>query len=449
MPRYARVLFLILSLFAMLLVSTADAVTKVYYVGGDKAVAKPAAAADGAKWVKNLTKAFAKAATDINAGGNVSVVIRMATGDYDGDLHCGAYGIPKFVNPKGNLLIQGGFADNFKTKGPFTAPSKIVTISDRSMPIWNFARNTKLNSFIVDGLLFDSGESNTYDARSNSLLIRGSSTHVFFKFNYLETNELAFENCVFMNSANRVMEPLIRAATPAAEIRYHNCMFINNRIPLKLDSARFRNKPDRIVVDHCSFLLNWAYNPDPNTGNPCALEIGPAEAANEIILTNNLFHCNFGGAILALNLRMPALTVNNNNFIGNGLLHGESDPDAVAMIVAAGGRKQPLSVDDIEDVPAVDEADNNVSIAAGIPLVLGEVQTVDVSKIKVANTWANEVRSILGMNLQGGTVAIKDYAPHKIYNPALPPFATQANAKRYGASPVEVSKTRAYRMASR
>ena len=449
MRRKVRFMFLFTILFAVALISNASAAQQVYLVGGDKATGKQVAAASGAKWVKSLTKGFKKAATDLNAGGDVAVIIKVAAGDYDGDLHSGAYTIPKFLNPAGDLLIQGGYDNSFKTRAPFTSSSNIITIKDRSAPIWKIARNSKLKSFIVDGLIFDSGESNNYDAKSNSLKIGGSSTHVFIAFNYLETNELAFENCVFMNSASRVMEPLIRAATPAAEIRYHNCMFINNRIPLKLDSARFRNKPARIAVDHCSFLINWAYNPDPNTGSPCALEIGPADAAGEVLLTNNLFYCNFGGAILALNLQMPALTINNNNFIGNGLLHGESDPDAVAMIVSAGGRKQPLVVDDIEDVGAVDEAEDNVSIVAGIPLALGNVQTVDASKIKVADTWANEVRSILGMNLQGGTVAIKDYAPRQTYNPAAPPFATREQARMYGASPTEISRTREYRMATR
>lgn len=430
-------------------VGSAFAGEVIYCVGGDKAIAKPAAQAMGAKWVKSLTKGFASAAQDLNAGGSVSVVIKVAAGEYDGDLGSGAYAIPKLTNSSGSLLIEGGYDSSFTSRDPFSTPSRIVTIAERSAPMWSIARNSKLKSFIVDGLLYDSAASNNYDARSNSLLIGGSCTHVFFAFNYLETDELAFENCVFMNAANRVMEPLIRAATPQAEIRYHNCMFVNNRIPLKLDSARFRNKPGRITVDHCSFLINWAYNPDPNTGNPAALEIGPADAAGEIWLTNNLFHCNFGGAVLALNQQMPMLTINNNNFIGNGLLHGQTDPDAVAMIVSAGGRKQPITVDDIEDLPAVEEAEDNVSIPAGVPLALGQVKTVDASQVQAKPTWANEVRSILGMNLEGGTVEIKDYAPRQYYDPSAPPFARLPAAQAYGASLGQVSLTQSHRLASR
>ncbi|MBI4748173.1 MAG: hypothetical protein HY774_06765 [Acidobacteria bacterium] len=242
---------------------------------------------------------------------------------------------------------------------------------------------------------------------------------------------LVFQNCVIANSANRAIEPLIRAATPEAEIRFSNCIIFNNRIPLKLDSARFRNKPARIVVDHCSFLINWAYNPDPETSNPASLEIGSKDAAGEILITNNLFYSNFGGAILALG--GPPMVVSNNNFVGNGLLHGQSESDAVVMIISAGGRKQPISVGMIGDVPLVKDGSGNVSMTPGIPLALDQVKTVDSSTVKAEASWQNEVRRLLGMNLQGGRVEIKNYAPKKEYDPANPPFPTKNEAEKYGA----------------
>ncbi|CAM2008861.1 hypothetical protein [Acanthopleuribacter pedis] len=410
---------------------------KTYLVGGDKEAGKAAAEAAGAKWVKSLTKAFAKAANDLNGGEN-EVVVKLAAGDQNGDLGSGAYALPQFNNPSGSLTLIGGFDNAFAKRDPFGTPTVITTIADRSAPLWTFARNTKLKALVVDGLVWDATASNRYDAKTNSLLKGTSSTHVFIKLNYFETDLLEFRNNVFLNAPHRVIETLIRAATPQAEVRFINSIFLNCVIPLKLDSARFRNKPKKMVVDHCSFLLNWAYNPDPNTGNPCALEIGPKDAAGEIHITNSLFYANFGGAILALNQQMPGLTLNNNNIIGNGMLHGQSDADAVAMIVSAGGRKQPLGVDDLEDVPAVDEAEDNVSVLPGIPLALGEVKTVDASKIKVEKTWENAVNRILGRNVSGGTVAIKDYAPKKSYDPVNPPFATREGAKQYGASAANV-----------
>ncbi len=415
--------------------ASAEAAEVTYLVGGDREAGKVAAERTGGTWVSSLSKGFAKAAADLNAGGEVSVVLKLAAGDYDGDLGSGAYALPLFTNPAGKLRIEGGYSQDFASRAPFRNPSRVVTIAERSAPLWSFAKNSKLGSFAVDGLLFDSVASNAYDAKTNSLLIGKSSTHAFIKFNYLETDELAFDNCVFMNSANRVMETTIRAATPQAVIRFSNSIFLNNRIPLKLDTARFRNRPARIEVDHCSFLVNWAYNPDPDTGLPAAVELGPKDAADEIVLTNNLFYANFGGAILALHGQLPSLVINRNNFVGNGLLHGETEPDSVAMIVSAGGRKQPISMEQIEDVPAVDEAEGNVSVAPGIPLALGEIKTVDADQVRAHPGWRNEVARLLGKNLQGSTLAIRDYAPKKEYDPENPPVPMVPEARSYGAAP--------------
>lgn len=407
---------------AWMLLTVAGNADVVYLVGGSSR--------DG-RTVSSLTKAFQAAASDLSSG-NVTVRIRLATGEYNGDLGSGAYALPTYSNPEASLILEGGYSRDFSERDPFRTPSRIITIAQRSAPLWNIGRNSKLKAFIVDGLLFDTQASNAYDERTNSLLPGKSSTHPFIKFDYLETNLLAFRNCIFVNSANRVMEPLIRAATPQAQIEYINCIFMNNRIPLKLDSARFRNRPARILVDHCSFLINWAYNPDPDTGTPAVLEIGPKEAASEIVITNNLFYSNFGGAILALQVT-PPMILRNNNFIGNGLLHGQTEPDAVAMVVSAGGRKQPVNVGVLGDVTGVQEASGNVSIAPGIGLSLGNVKMVNSADIRAQPTWANEVRSILGMNLKGGRVEIRDYAPKKDYDPSNPPFPSNPQAKRYGA----------------
>ncbi len=408
---------------------------KVYFVGGDKEAGEQMAASADGQWVKGLSKAFARAADTLATGGEMNVEIRVAGGDYDGDLGSGGYTIPRLNNPESTLTIKGGYLEDFSSRDPFKYPTQIVTDAGRSQPLWQFTKNSVIGSLVVDGLLFDCVGSNAYDAKTNSLLKRGSSTHTFFDFEMLETNYLGFHNCIFMNSAHRVMETLIRAQSDDAEIRFYNSIFVNCIIPLKLDTARFRHKPQQIAIDHCSFLINWAFNPDPDTGVPAAIEIGPADAATEIVITNNLFYSNFGGAILALNLKMPGLTINNNNFIGNGLLHGLPEPGAAAMIVTAGGRKQPIDVDTIEEIAAVNEAEGNVSIAPGIPLTLGEVQAVDASKVRVEEDWENEVRRLLGIDLQGGTVVIKDFAPKKVYDPNNPPFAVREEAKRYGASP--------------
>lgn len=402
------------------------------FVTPDKS-AKAIAAERGGVYAKNLTKGFKEAATLVNAGGPVSVSVLVASGEYDGDLGSGAYELPLFNNPEAHLTIQGGYDSAFEKRDAFGTPTQIVTINDRSAPMIKFPKRCMLASFIFDGIIMDTANSNSYDAQTNSLLSGRSCSHRFIHFEYLETDKLEFMNSAFLNASHRVMEPLIRAASDQATIAYRNCIFLNNIIPLKLDSARFRHKPAEIVVDHCSFLINWAHNPDVNTSNPAALEIGPSDAAEQVSITNNLFFANFGGAILALHLKLPKLVVNSNNFFGNGLLHGQTDPAAVAMIVAAGGRKQPLEMDDIEDVDSVEEAEDNVSMDPGLSVATGDVGTVDADKVQVQDTWENSVRGLFGMNLDGGKVEIRNFAPKQTWDTSKLPFPSNLDAQVYGA----------------
>lgn len=417
------------------LAAPAAAQDSVILVGGDKAAGQAAAGQAGATWVNNLTKGFLNASTQLNAGGAKTVVVKVAAGVHDGDLGAGAYTIPAFTNPQGTLRIVGGFGPDFAARDPFRATmSRVVTVEGRSQPLWQFTKGSKLKGLIVDGLSFDCVASNKY--KDLQLLIASSSSHRYFDLELLETDELTFKNCVFMNSADKVLEPLIRAASNAATINFVNCVFFNCRVPLKLESARFRNKPAKITVDRCSFLLNWGYNPDPDTSNPCALEVGTNHIAGEVAITNNLFFANFGGAILALEKQPPPMTVSNNCFMGNGLLHGQPDPDAVAMIVNAGGKKQPIKVGQIEDVPCVQTADGNVSLDPALPLTLSATP-IDASGVKPNDTWENAVNRLLGRNQQGGTVEVKEYAPAQTWDPAKV-FPTKDEVKRYGASPTPV-----------
>ena len=66
----------------------------------------------------------------------------------------------------------------------------------------------------------------------------------------------------------------------------------------------------------------YAYNPDPDTSNPAALELGGKYAAKELIVTDCLFYANFGGGLMNIEKVQTKVTVKNNDFVGNGLLHG-------------------------------------------------------------------------------------------------------------------------------
>lgn len=407
----------------------------VITVGGDKAAGKAAG-----KWAKNPTKGFKAAAAALTAekGNEVTVKVKIAAGEYDGDMGSGGYELPAFQNGKATLHIMGGYSADFSKRDPFRTPTRLITVKDRSIELLKFfklrPRDEGLKGLILDGLLFDLGNSNVYDPRANSLLYGKSKTRPMIAFNYQPVEFLEIQHCVFVNAAERCFMPLIRPTVESCYVRLYNNIFLNNRYPLRMDVARGKIVAAKLEIDHCSFLINWAYNPDPDTGNPAACELGNQYSAKSFVIKNSLYYANFGGAIMALN-KSIALTCNNNNFVGNGLLHGSAEPDAAALILIAGNKKHPVNVDTIEDADFVTESEGNVSIAAGIPLSLGNVKVVDSSKVKAEPGLANDLNRLFGRNLQGGKVDINDYAPRQEYDGNNPPFPTVEEAKKYGASP--------------
>ena len=404
--------------------------------GRDACEAAAEAAGDGVQCMRHLTKAFGAAAETMSAGGSMKVLIKLATGEHKGDMDGGNYTLPQFNNAEADLVIEGGWSADFSARDPWGTPSKFVTTPERGGAFWVVGRDTKTRSLVVDGTVWDMAASNKYDARTNSLLKSSSKTSKFIKFNYWELNKLEFKNNVFMNSAHIVTENLIRAATDDAVIRYENNVFINNVIPIKLDTARFRHKPKVILIKNNSFLLNWAYNPDPNTGNPGAVNVGSRDAAHAIVFDGNLFYANFGGAIQIAPDNAPEVSISNNNFVGNGLLHGNAGSSAGAIISARIAGLQPLDLDYMEDITDMTDGDGrgNVSKNPGVAVRLASsTQAVDSDQVRVQDTWENSVRGILGQNLDGGTVAIKDYAPMQAYNPDGW-FASAEGTTQYGAS---------------
>ena len=123
--------------------------TQTILVTADKTAGKAAAAAMQAEYAKSLTRAFRKAAEALNEGDAITVEIKVAAGEYDGDLGSGAYELPLFDNENGRLHILGGYNSSFTNRDPFHTPSQIITIRDRSAPIFNFSRNAKLAAFVL------------------------------------------------------------------------------------------------------------------------------------------------------------------------------------------------------------------------------------------------------------------------------------------------------------
>ncbi len=413
-------------MLSMSLGSVARAGEIVFTVGGEEAKGKAVAEAGGGSWSKGLTKALEAAAVPLNAAGSPTVVLRIAAGDYTGDLGSGTYAIPEFTNAQGTLVLEGGYAADFRKRDPFATPTRLRSVEGQSAPVLNFPKSTpsrqsRLRAFILDGVLMDMAASNAYDGASNSLKKGTSATHSMIYFGYFMLEELTVRNCIFLNSPHRVLEPLIRAGSDRSRIRLANCLFYNCVVPLRLDTARTKSVVERIEVDHCSFVLNWAYNPDQDSGMLAALEIGSKDAAQEIVISNSLFCANVGGAIQSINKTQPNLKLQGNAFFANGLLQGNKEPGALAMIVETNGRKVPVPLDSLEEVKGI-TVGGNVAIDPEIGVVAEEFIGVDSTKVVEF----------------GDQVDIRNYAPKRSYDPAQPPFPKAEAAKKYGAAPVPV-----------
>jgi hypothetical protein len=351
--------------------------------------------------------------------------------------------VPEMKSPAATLRLLGGYDNEFKARNPFERPSVMIGTSTRSAPMFTMdGKNSILKEFQISGFVMDVAPGNKYDAKSNSLKRGESCTFPILNLGYLQIEKMTLSDNILMNAAQRGVEPLPRAANANAEVIVRNNFFMNNVLALKVDSARFRNKPKRYEVSGNSFISNWPYNPDPATSNPAAVQIGPKDAAEQVEIKDNLFAFNVGGAIFPGydDTVGPKIAIENNLFHMNGVLFGKQDGGAGAVVgkfnkAATYGVYTP---GDLDDFSWTVKGNQVVDPQVGVALVKPGV--VDSNAITAEKTWVNDVRSMFGMNLQGGTAAISNFAPRMGVDLKQLPFPRNAAAKAFGVSVARVEQ---------
>ncbi len=436
---------LLAALLAGLLATSAAADEFVIPIGGDKVAGAALAKGEGAKWAKSLTKGIRVARKILNKGGEATVVLKLAAGDYTGDLGSGAYQFPALSNKDAELRIEGGYSADFKTRDPFGTPTRIVTIETRSAPLIQLhpsqpepaEAQKELKSLVLDGLLCDVGNSNNYDKASGSLL-RGAGTSAHAVLGLGNTRVGAFElrNCVFLNSPERALKLELRPAGEGVKFRFFNSVFLGCVVPLQLDSSESEGSlVGEIEIARCSFVLNWAATADLSTPSAAALELGTKAQVAKVTIRDSLFYANFGGAIQLPAKDAPELVLRRNNFVGNGLLRKDSTAGAAALLTYAEGKPLAVAVEKLGSAEFVKEAEGNVSIAPGLSLTLVGAKDVPGEE----ETWEQGLERLLGKpGAEGETPEIKVYAPKLVYDPKSPPTPTVPAAHSYGASPRHV-----------
>lgn len=328
---------------------------------------------------KSISKAFSLAAKNLAACKTCTVNIKIAAGEFKGKGKTGHWIFPDTQTPEATLRILGGYADDFLQRSPFATPTRLVAAETRGRLVIQFeGKKHALKQLYLSGLTFDVAPGNSYDPKNNSLRKDSSSSFSVLAFGYLTTDKLVIADNTFLNAANGVAQPLMRAMTKKSEVIIRNNMVLNNISAWKVSSASFRNQLNKYTLSNNSFILNWPYNPDPTTSNPGTVEIGNKYTANQVEITKNLFAYNAGGAIHAQwdDVKGPPLKITDNLFWGNGSLFAATDPDAAAVLGKFNGSPKYvlLTADDAEDFDW--DVENNVSFDPGLHVQVKPFQAV-------------------------------------------------------------------------
>lgn len=433
---------LALALLLVPLATRAD-VYRLYVAERDSAAHKAAEAlADGKTsfWFPKLARGLEKAVELLN-GTEHEVQVLVAQGQYGG-LWSLPNGLP---GAKAKLLLLGGHCPDWKKRDPFGCPSELLGGDSRPSPVLGFGGNkTLLSELVISGFVFDSAPSNKYDSRTNSLLKGSSRTIPLLSLSQVVVGHLVIADNVFLNSAHRAFELFHSAQSNETTVDIDNNFFLNNIIPLKFEPAGYKGfKTKAVRFTHNSVILNWPFNPDATSSNVGALELYHKDCCGELVLEDNLFAYNPGGAMQhdwPVN-RMGKLALRNNLFFMNATLFGDARGEAGVFVGKFGPSPKhmvvPLAAHMEDDYPY--EFSGNVSFDPKVPVALVDLQAADSSAVTAKKTVMNDVRGLFGMNKEGGTVAIKNFAPRMGLDLEHLPFPAEPKAAAYG-----VQRARAY-----
>ncbi len=411
-------------------------VFKLYVAERDSAAhkaAEPLADGKNSFWFPKLARGFEKAVELLNNTDN-EVQVLVAQGQ-----HAGLWALPNgLAGSKARLLILGGHCPDWKKRDPFGCPTELMGGDSRPQAILGFGGNrTLLSELVISGFVFDTAQSNKYDARTNSLLKGSSRTIPLLALSQVVVGHLVISDNVFLNSAHRAFELYHSPASNETTVDIDNNFFLNNVIPLKFSPAGYKGfKTKTVRFTHNSVILNWPFNPDSTSSNVGALELYHSDCCSELVIEDNLFAYNPGGAMQHdwPAGRMGKLAIRNNLFFMNATLFGDGRPEAGFFVGKFGPSPKynvvPLSAHMDDDFPY--QFAGNVAFDPKVPVALVDLLAADSSSVTAKKTVMNDVRGMFGLNKEGGTVAIKNFAPRMGLDLEHLPFPAEPKAAPFG-----------------
>lgn len=394
-------------------------------------------------WFAKLHKALEKVG-GLLAQGQHTCTVKVAQMSETGAAGAGTWKVPPINNPRATLKLLGGWSSDWSQRDPFKFPTELVTSEGRADPILSFSPKSALQEIVISGFVFDAAPSNKYDAKTNSLLKASSRTIPLLGFAMVSTRHLVVADNVFLNSAHKAFDPYISPADKDVVVDIQNNFFLNNVIPMKLSPALSKgNTVKAMNLKNNSFIANWPFNPDPTSGNVGAIELYHTDCCTELVVEGNLFAFNPGGAMQHdwPAARMPRMSFTNNLFFMNATLFGDTRPEAGFFTGKFGPNAKHLVVtsNSVEDDFSYG-VKGNVSFDPEVPVALVDLKAADSTGVQAQKTVMNDLRGLLGLNKQGGTVAIANYAPRMGIDPTNLPFPKNEKARAYGVQPGAIYK---------
>ncbi|MCF6169151.1 hypothetical protein [Lutibacter sp.] len=319
------------------------------------------------------------------------------------------------------VKIYGGYDTSFTTRDPWNTHKTIFTGVNEYMKLTSprlyirtdqqresNGQKSQGSVIIVDGIIFDNGPRNRYHKDKNLAIRRQASPKsgqnpspesggiVIVGSKY--TN-IAIQNCVVMNTAPTEGAISIRVFQGGKGIIQNNFCINNTGYGIQVRTGYVgsdENKIPKFQIKYNTVLFTWKHDAVASYGGD-----GLALDRNLVaVVENNVFGFGHMGGVYS---KGADLTLNNNLFTGNSKYDYKeiNNKMRVADILDESETLNPYS-------------DGNESLLIKIPIAerwaniyanRAELSRADVdAAVSVSNSGANQLRSMLGLNLQGSTV---------------------------------------------
>ncbi len=342
-------------------------------------------------------------------------VIYIAEGTY---LSKGKRGSDEINVP---VKIYGGYDTSFTTRDPWDTHKTIFTGVNEYMKLTTprlyirtdqqREKNGQLSQgseIIVDGIIFDNGPRNRYHKDKNLAIRRKASPKskqnpspesggiviVGSKF----TN-ITVQNCVVMNTAPTEGAISVRVFKGGKGLIQNNFCINNTGYGIHARTGYMGSDEKLIpafIIRYNTILFNWKHDAIASYGGN-ALAIDQNLTAT---IENNVFGFGHKGGVYN---KGSKIVVNNNLFTGNSKYdYKEINSEmSVADILDESEKLDPNSQGNESALIKINVAERWANIyASRIELSRADVDAA----VSVSNSGANQLRSMLGLNVQGSSV---------------------------------------------